>query len=162
MSVVAGPPDLTGGNNAGERPSWDQHWMAAARLAAQMSTCASGRKVGAVFVREKRLLATGFNGVPSGFPHPVTCLRREAGLPSGQGLDLCVCAHAEANGIANAARHGVSLNGASVYVTCQPCASCMGGLSNVGILKVIFGGPYPDDRSAAIAQYAGIELIALI
>ncbi|MBF0295167.1 MAG: dCMP deaminase family protein [Magnetococcales bacterium] len=143
------------------RPAWDRHWMDAAHLAAQMSTCASGRKVGAVFVRDKRLLATGFNGVPSGYPHPDVCARRVAGLPSGQGLDLCVCAHAEANGVANAARHGVSLEGSVVYVTCQPCASCMGMLANVGIKRVIFGGPYPDERSRLIADYAGIELICL-
>ncbi|MBF0428822.1 MAG: dCMP deaminase family protein [Magnetococcales bacterium] len=143
------------------RPSWDRHWMDAARLAAQMSTCVSGRKVGAVFVRDKRLLATGFNGVPSGYPHPEVCFRRQTGVPSGQGLDLCVCAHAEANGIANAARHGVSLEGAKVYVTCQPCAACMGMLANVGIKHVVFGGLYPDERSQAIADYAGIELIGL-
>ncbi|MEO5331927.1 MAG: dCMP deaminase family protein [Magnetococcus sp. YQC-5] len=143
------------------RPSWDRHWMDAAKLAAQMSTCASGRKVGAVFVQGKRLLATGFNGVPSGYPHPEVCMRRQAGLPSGQGLDLCVCAHAEANGIANAARHGVSLEGSMIYVTCQPCGACMGMLANVGIKRVVFGGPYPDERSQSIADYAGIELICL-
>ncbi|MBF0157947.1 MAG: dCMP deaminase family protein [Magnetococcales bacterium] len=143
------------------RPSWDQHWMDAAHLAAQMSTCVSGRKVGAVFVRDKRLLATGFNGVPSGYPHPEVCARREAGVPSGQGLDLCVCAHAEMNGIANAARYGMTLEGATVYVTCQPCAACMGALANVGIRRVISGGSYPDPRSHEIAQWAHIELVSL-
>ncbi|MBF0308352.1 MAG: dCMP deaminase family protein [Magnetococcales bacterium] len=150
----------TDGENV-QRPSWDRHWMDAARLASQMSTCASGRKVGAVFVRDKRLLATGFNGVPSGYPHPSVCIRREKGIPSGQGLDLCVCAHAEINGIANAARYGMSLERATVYVTCQPCASCMGALANVGIEKVVFGGTYPDPRSVEIARYAGIDLLAL-
>jgi dCMP deaminase len=140
------------------RPGWDQHWMDAAALAAQMSTCVSGRKVGAVFVRDKRLLATGFNGVPSGYPHPDVCARRAAGVPSGQQLDLCVCAHAEINGIANAARYGMSLEGATVYVTCQPCASCMGALANVGVHRVLFGGDYPDRRSADIAHYANIDL----
>ncbi|MBF0588160.1 MAG: dCMP deaminase family protein [Magnetococcales bacterium] len=143
-----------------KRPSWDRHWMETANLAAQMSTCASGRQVGAVFVRDKRLLATGFNGVPSGYPHPTSCPRREAGLPSGQGLEMCVCAHAEANGIANAARHGICLEGATVYVTCQPCGSCMGALANVGIRKVAFAGSYPDERSKGIAEYAGIELVS--
>jgi dCMP deaminase len=145
----------------GQRPSWDRHWMDAAMLAAQMSTCASGRRVGAAFVQGKRLLATGFNGVPSGYPHPLSCPRRDAGLPSGQGLELCVCAHAEANGIANAARYGVQLQGAVVYVTCQPCADCMGALANVGISRVVYGGPYPDERSKSIADYAGIELVCL-
>lgn len=140
------------------RLEWDQHWMDMAHLTSQMSTCASGRKVGAVFVRDKRLLATGFNGVPSGYPHPVTCIRREMGVPSGQGLDLCVCAHAEANAITNAARYGMSLERATVYVTCQPCAGCMGALANVGVQRVVFGGDYPDPRSVEIARYGGIEL----
>lgn len=133
--------------------------MNMAHLAAQMSTCASGRKVGAVFVRDKRLLATGFNGVPSGYPHPLTCPRREAGLASGEGLKMCVCAHAEANGVANAARHGVAMLGATAYVTCQPCADCMGMLANVGVARVVYGGPYPDERSQGIAHHAGISLV---
>ncbi|WP_085444660.1 deoxycytidylate deaminase [Magnetofaba australis] len=141
------------------RPGWDQHWMEAAALAAQMSTCASGRKVGAVFVRDKRLLATGFNGVPCGYPHPASCKRRDLGVPSGQQLELCACAHAEANGIANAARHGVKLEGATCYVTTQPCGACMGALANVGITRVIYAGAYPDPRSQDIARYAGIELL---
>ncbi|MBF0189178.1 MAG: dCMP deaminase family protein [Magnetococcales bacterium] len=140
------------------RPHWDRHWMDMAHLAAQMSTCAAGRRVGAVFVRDKRLLATGFNGVPSGYPHPEVCQRRELGVPSGEGLHLCVCAHAEANGIANAARHGIGLADSTVYVTCQPCGACMGALANVGIARVIFEGDYPDERSKAIAGYAGITL----
>ncbi|MBF0622350.1 MAG: dCMP deaminase family protein [Magnetococcales bacterium] len=143
------------------RPNWDRHWMSAAELAAQMSTCASGRKVGAVFVRDKRLLATGFNGVPSGYPHPESCIRRERNIPSGEGLHLCVCAHAEANGIANAARHGIRLVDATVYVTCQPCAMCMGALANVGISKVMFAGDYPDDRTKDIADHAGIGLVRM-
>lgn len=143
------------------RPTWDEHWMAAARLASEMSTCASGRKVGAVFVKDKRLLATGVNGVPSGYPHPESCPRRELGLPSGQGLELCVCAHAEANAIANAARHGIPLDGATVYVTCQPCGSCMGALANVGVRRVVFGGHYPDERTHAIAHHAVIDLVCV-
>ncbi|MEG3641593.1 deoxycytidylate deaminase [Magnetococcus sp. PR-3] len=140
------------------RPSWDIHWMRVAKLAAEMSTCASGRRVGAVFVRDKRLLATGFNGVPSGYPHPPTCARREAGVPSGQGLELCVCAHAEANGIANAGRHGIKLEGCSVYVTTHPCGSCMGALANIGVKDVFYAEAYDDARSKSIAQYAGITL----
>nr|CRH06799.1 putative CMP/dCMP deaminase, zinc-binding [Candidatus Magnetococcus massalia] len=143
------------------RPSWDQHWMKMARLAAEMSTCASGRQVGAVFVRDKRLLASGFNGVPSGYPHPEVCERRLRGIPSGQGLELCVCAHAEANGIANAARHGMKLEGSTVYVTAQPCGSCMGALANIGIARVVYAGSYPDPRSQDIARFAGIEVLAL-
>lgn len=132
--------------------------MAQAKLAAEMSTCASGRKVGAVFVKNKRVVATGFNGVPVGYPHPTECARRAQGVPSGQGLAICVCAHAEANGIANAARHGVALEGSTAYVTCQPCASCMGAMANVGVERVLFRDLYPDANSAAIAAHAGIVL----
>ncbi|MBF0156053.1 MAG: dCMP deaminase family protein [Magnetococcales bacterium] len=135
--------------------------MDAAHLAAQMSTCASGRKVGSVFVRNNRLLATGFNGVPSGYPHPSVCNRRLAGIPSGERLDLCPCAHSETNGIANAARHGVSLEKSTVYVTCRPCGACMGMLANVGVSRVVFDGDYPDARSTEIAGFARIELVPL-
>lgn len=89
--------------------------MRSAEHQSEMCTCAAGREVGAVFVRDKRTLVTGFNGVPSGFPHPMVCKRRELGIPSGEKLELCGCAHAEANGIANAAREGVSLKGAQLY-----------------------------------------------
>ena len=144
------------------RPAWVEHFLAMAREAAKMSTCASGRKVGAVFVRDKRLLTTGFNGVPSGYPHPEKCARREAGVPSGERLDMCICAHAEANGIANAARHGISLAGSTAYVTCQPCAACTGAMACVGVAKVVFEGDYPDERSMEIALFAGIEFVRYV
>lgn len=145
------------------RKAWLQHWMEAARHAAEMCTCASGRKVGAVFVRDNRLLVTGFNGVPSKYPHPLVCVRREENVPSGEGLHKCPCAHAEANGIANAARDGVSLKGASVYVTTVPCSQCMGALANVGIKEVFFDQGYPDnDMSEDIASYASIPVTEYI
>lgn len=141
-----------------KRKSWDKHWMEAAKHAAEMSTCASGRKVGAVFVRDNRILATGFNGVPAKFPHPEKCARREAGIPSGEKLHMCGCAHAEANGIANAAREGISLKGSTLYCTTQPCDMCMGSLANVGVSEVLFEDGYPSTLSNQIAFYAGITL----
>ncbi len=144
------------------RKAWLQHHMEAARHAAEMSTCASGRKVGAVFVRSNRILTTGFNGVPAKFPHPLVCIRREEKIPSGEQLHKCACAHAEANGIANAAREGVSLLGSSVYVTNAPCASCMGALANVGVKEIFFEHPYPNTMSDEIAFHASIPVTEYI
>ncbi len=118
-----------------KRKSWNQHYMEMAVHVADMCTCAAGRKVGAVFVRDKRVLSTGFNGVPAKFPHPLVCIRKERNISSGQGLELCGCAHAEANGIANAAREGVSLKDSALYCTTEPCALCMGALANGSISK---------------------------
>lgn len=141
------------------RKPWDQHWMETAYHAAEMSTCKSGREVGAVFVRDNRLLVTGFNGVPAKFPHPLICVRREANVPSGEKLDMCGCAHAEANGIANAAREGVSLFGSTLYCTTEPCGMCMGALANVGVIGITYGQPYPSELSKEIGAYAGISTI---
>lgn len=140
------------------RKPWIQHWMEAAEHAAEMCTCAAGRKVGAVFVGDKRLLSTGFNGVPINFPHPLICVRKEEGIPSGEGLDKCPCAHAEANGIANAARAGISLLGSTLYATTEPCNMCMGALANVGVVEVIYKTPYHHEMSVEIAQYANIKV----
>jgi len=138
------------------RKSWHQHWFEAAKHAAEMSTCASGRKVGAVFVKDNRVLSTGMNGVPAKMPHPLVCVRKQENIPSGQGLEKCACAHAEANGIANAAREGVSLKGSTVYVTTEPCTLCMGALANVGIESVVYGAKYWHVMADDIARYAGI------
>jgi dCMP deaminase len=129
------------------RPSWESHWMREAYLAAEMSTCASGREVGAVAVRNNRSIVTGVNGVPTEVPHPLTCTRRDQGIPSGEALWLCGCIHAELNLICNAAREGVSLQNTTVYVTCHPCGLCAGALANAGVTAVIFDGPYPNSNS---------------
>lgn len=139
------------------RKPWVQHWMEEAEHAGDMCTCAAGRKVGAAFVKDNRLLTTGFNGVPAGYPHPLVCLRKEANVPSGEGLHICGCAHAEANGIANAARSGVSLHGSTLYTTTEPCVMCMGALANVGVVEVIYKEPYNHPMSKDIAEYANIK-----
>lgn len=134
--------------------------MEAAEHAAEMSTCAAGRKVGAVFVRDKRVLTTGFNGVPAGFPHPLQCVRKAKEIPSGERLDLCGCAHAEMNGITNAAREGVSLKGSVLYCTTEPCTLCMGALANVGVKEVIYRDSYHhSDMTKLIAERAGIDML---
>jgi len=139
-----------------KRKSWDTHWMEAAEHAAEMSTCAAGRKVGAVFIKDNRVLTTGFNGVPAKTPHPLICIRREQNVPSGEKLDMCGCAHAEANGIANAAREGISLKNSTLYCTTEPCVMCSGALANVGISKIIYKEAYPNNMGADISRNANI------
>lgn len=141
------------------RPSWPEHWMRNAHNATEMSTCASGRKVGAVAVIDNRQVVTGVNGVPAGYPHPLVCRRRMEGIPSGVAAHLCGCQHAEANVIANAARHGACLRGTTIYVTCQPCSTCMGQLANAGVAKIVYEGDYPDPEALRIAEFAGIEVV---
>lgn len=141
------------------RPDWHTHWMRRAIQEADMSTCASGRKVGAVFIIDNHCVSSGFNGVPRKYPHPVECARRIANVPSGQSLDLCPCVHAEANGINNAARLGHALNECTVYCTTFPCVFCMSSLANVGTAKVIYLEEYSHVLSVDVAQHGNIELI---
>jgi dCMP deaminase len=141
------------------RPEWDEYWMLEAYLAAQMCTCARGRKQGAVFVRDNRSLTKGFNGVPAGSPHPKVCLRTQQNIGTGCSLDLCGCKHAEVNGIANAAREGIRLRKSILYCTTFPCVNCMGELANVGIKKIVYHNEYPSEQGLAIASNAGIKLL---
>ncbi|MBO6148856.1 MAG: cytidine/deoxycytidylate deaminase family protein [Lachnospiraceae bacterium] len=109
------------------------------------STCLS-RQVGAVIIKDKQIIATGYNGAPSGAIHCTDigyCLRRKRGYPSGQGLELCRAGHAEANAIDQCARRGTSCLGATLYVTTQPCVFCCIHIIQAGIAKVIFKGEYP-------------------
>ena len=144
------------------RKPWIQHWMEEAVHVAQMSTCAAGRKVGAVFVKDQRVISTGFNGVPVNYPHPLVCIRKEENIPSGEGLHKCACAHAETNGIANAARSGVCLLGSTLYSTTEPCVMCMGSLANVGITEVVYKQSYHHKLSVDIARYAGINVVRYV
>lgn len=138
------------------RPSWPQHWMNAAHLAAEMSTCAGGRKVGAVAVLDNVLITSGVNGVPSGAPHPEACRRRELGYSSGEALHLCGCEHAETNLALNALAIGARLDGATVYVTAHPCSGCIGRLRRARVAQVVFADSYPDPDADLAAEWAGI------
>ena len=139
---------------AGSRPGWDEYFMGLASHAASRSTCLS-RKVGAVAVKDKRVLATGYNGAVSGSPHcgDVGCLRE--GAPSGTALHQCRAVHAEANAIAQAARFGVSLDGATAYVTCQPCAACFKLLMQAGVARIVWAEGYPDGLALTLARECG-------
>lgn len=127
------------------RLPWNQHFMRLAEVIAEQSTCLR-RQVGAVAVRENYILATGFNGAPRGIPHceEVGCIRQERGIPSGTQHELCRGAHAEQNVIACAAYNGVSLSGATLYVTHYPCAQCAKILINAGFAIIYYMNDYDD------------------
>lgn len=132
------------------RPSWDEYFIEVAKTVSTRATCRR-RSVGAVIERDRRILATGYNGAPRGVPH---C--EEYGCDITQRCQLA--AHAEQNAIAQAAANGVSCSGASIYVTCQPCSGCAKLLINAGIRRVVFEGDYPDDLALELFALAGVDL----
>ncbi|MCR5527121.1 MAG: cytidine/deoxycytidylate deaminase family protein [Lachnospiraceae bacterium] len=125
------------------------------------STCLS-RQVGAVIIKDKQIIATGYNGAPVGAIHCTDigyCERRHRGIPSGQGLELCRAGHAEANAIDQCARRGTSCLGATLYVTTQPCVFCCIHIIQAGIKKVIFKGEYPTGLGLELLQESGVEYL---
>ena len=142
------------------RPSWPEYFMAIARMVAQRSTCLR-RQVGAIIVKDKRILATGYNGAPAGLRHceETGCLRKEASIPSGTHHELCRGLHAEQNAIIQAAYHGISIAGATLYCTNKPCVICSKMLINAGIKKIYYEEGYDDPLAAQMLQEAGIELV---
>lgn len=145
-----------------ERPSWTSYFYSIAELVAQRSTC-TRRKVGAVIVRDKRIMATGYNGVPTGIRHcaEVGCLRAKLGVPSGERHELCRGLHAEQNAIIQAATHGVTIGGSILFCTNSPCSICSKMLINAGVKKIYYKEGYPDPLGEEMLHEAGIELIQL-
>lgn len=145
-----------------ERPSWDSYFMKIAEDVSTRSTCIR-RQVGAVIVKDKRMLTTGYNGVPTGITHCTeeTCLRTKYNVPSGERHELCRGLHAEQNAIIQAALHGVSVKGAKIYVTHKPCSICTKMLINSGIDTFIFRSPYIDPLADEMIAEAGIKIILL-
>ncbi|OGO04219.1 MAG: cytidine deaminase [Chloroflexi bacterium RBG_13_56_8] len=141
------------------RPSWDEYFMDIAHQVATRSTCLR-RHVGALIVRDKRILCTGYNGPPRGLDHcDVTgCLREEMGIPSGQRQEICRGLHAEQNAIIQAALHGVSAAGGTIYITHQPCITCAKMIINAGIVRAVCAQEYPDELAREMLQQAGVEL----
>jgi len=141
------------------RPSWDEYFMEMADIVKSRSTCLR-RQVGAVVVKDKRILASGYNGAPTGLKHceETGCLREQLGIPSGQRHELCRGLHAEQNAIIQASLHGVKLEGATLYVTIQPCVVCAKMVINAGISKLVFKGDYPDELSWQMLEESGIEV----
>jgi dCMP deaminase len=142
------------------RPSWDEYFMDIVELIKTRSTCLR-RQVGALVVKEKRILSTGYNGAPMGCRHcaEVGCLRDQNDVPSGQRHELCRAIHAEQNAIIQAAYNGVSLKDGTMYVTCQPCILCAKMIVNSGIMKIVFRGDYPDEMSMELLKEAGVRVV---
>lgn len=144
------------------RPSWNRYFMEIAIMVSSRSTCLR-RRVGAVLVKDKRILATGYNGPPSGLAHceEVGCLREKLGIPSGERHEICRGLHAEQNAIIQAALHGVSIRGAQLYSTTFPCIICSKMLINAGVREIFYREGYPDELSAGLLDEAGVKLVKL-
>ena len=142
------------------RPSWDSYFMQITELVKTRSTCLR-RQVGALVVRDRRIVSTGYNGAPSGIAHceAAGCLRQKLGIPSGERHELCRAIHAEQNALLQAARYGSVLQNGTLYVTCQPCSLCAKMLINAGIVRIVYKGDYPDELATSLLQEAGIELV---
>jgi len=121
------------------RPAWDDYFALLANTVASRSTCLR-RQVGAVIVRDKQILSTGYNGTPMGEEHCQVCERERLGIAAGERYELCKSVHAEANAIIQAARHGVAIDGADMYVTDEPCFMCRRMIVNAGIKNVYVKG----------------------
>lgn len=136
-----------------ERKNWDEYFMEIAQFVASRSTC-TRRKVGAVAVKNHRIIGTGYNGAPSGFEHCTeqTCIRRLKQIPSGSQLDLCKAIHAEANIVLQL---GYELKDADFYCTTQPCTSCLKLLMGAKVHRIIWEHPYDDDYSRTLMKEYG-------
>lgn len=145
-----------------KRPGWDEYFQDIAELISRRSTCLR-RSVGAVLVKDKRILATGYNGAPTGLRHclELGCLREKYNVPSGERHELCRGLHAEQNAIIQAALHGVSVKGATLYCTNHPCVICAKMIINAGAAKVIFREGYCDKLSEDMLSEAGVEVCKL-
>ncbi|NTV49637.1 MAG: cytidine deaminase [Geobacteraceae bacterium] len=142
-----------------QRPSWDQYFMDITRLVATRSTCMR-RQVGAILVKDRNILATGYNGVPSGISHcdAVGCLRERLHVPSGERHELCRGLHAEQNAIIQAAKHGINIDGSTLYCTTMPCIICTKMLINAGISTVVYAEGYADDLAREMLAETGIKV----
>lgn len=141
------------------RPSWDEYFLSIAGFVSKRSTCLR-RHVGALLVKDKRILATGYNGAPSNIRHCelAGCIREKLRIPSGERHELCRGLHAEQNALLQAALHGVSAEGARLYGTSQPCIICAKMLINAGIKEIVIAGHYPDKMAKDFLREAGIKV----
>ena len=144
-----------------QRPSWDEYFLSIAKLVASRSPCLR-RQVGCVIVKENRILTTGYNGMPSGFVHCIDrggCLREKENVPSGERLDFCFSCHSEANAICQAAKFGISICGATVYLTNLPCTTCSKLIIQCKIKKVIYIDDYPSALTLQLFKESKTELV---
>ncbi|MCE5201488.1 MAG: cytidine/deoxycytidylate deaminase family protein [Synergistaceae bacterium] len=143
-----------------QRPDWDSYFLLIAKVVASRSTCLR-RKVGAVLVRDKQILSTGYNGAPKGISHceDVGCMREKLNIPSGERHEICRGSHAEINAIAQAASAGVATQGCWLYCTHEPCVYCTKALINAGCERVVYLYPYLDELARAIMKESGIDAV---
>lgn len=159
MSGESGRSQTMKASETGERPSWDEYFISIASDVKERSTCLR-RRVGAIIVKERRILTTGYNGAPSGFKHcsEVGCVRMEEDIPAGERHELCRGIHAEQNAIVQAAAFGVSIRDSTLYCTHFPCTLCAKMIINAGIRRVVVARDYPDDFSKGLLGEAGIDV----
>ena len=146
-----------------DRPSWDEYFMQMAELAATRSTCLR-RNVGAAIVKDRHVIATGYNGAPRQIMHCGErggCLREKLKVPSGERHELCMGLHAEQNAIIQAATQGYSIEGGTIYVTHQPCVICSKMIINAGIRRIVVKEGYPDQLAVDILAEAGLNIVLL-
>lgn len=143
-----------------DRPGWDEYFIEMAKLTQKRSTCIR-RQVGAVIVKDNRVMATGYNGAPAGITHCEDrggCLRQKLNVPSGERHELCMALHAEQNAIVQAAHLGQSIAGGTIYVTHQPCVICAKMIINAGIKRIVVEQGYPDKLAREILDESGLEI----
>ena len=141
------------------RPSWDEYFMEITHLVARRSTCLR-RQVGAVLVKDKNILATGYNGAPSGVAHCLDagCLRERMKIPSGERHELCRGLHAEQNAIIQAAKHGTNIDDSTIYCTTMPCIICSKMIINAGIRRIVYEEGYPDRIAEEMIAESGVSV----
>lgn len=143
----------------GERPSYDEYFMEMANVVSKRSTCLR-RKVGALLVKDKHILSTGYNGAPKGLKHcsEVGCLREELNVPPGERHELCRGLHAEQNAIIQAAVFGISIKNSVLYCTNTPCVVCVKMLINAGVKEIVYSGEYPDELAKKMLNESDIKI----
>lgn len=141
------------------RPSWDEYFLEIAKIVSKRSTCLR-RHVGAILVKDKRILATGYNGAPSNIKHclDMGCIRESKNVPSGERHELCRGIHAEQNLIIQAAYHGVPISNSTLYCTNFPCSICAKMIINAGVERIVYLEGYPDNLSEELIKEAGIQV----
>lgn len=148
-----------------KKNKWDKRFLEMAKVVSSWSTCVrNGRHVGSIIVKDKRIIATGYNGAPAGVTSCEErgyCLRDKLGIESGTRQEMCFATHAEQNALVQAAKMGISVDGATIYITHQPCIICTKLIINAGIKRVVYGYNYPDEYSVKILKAAGVELCCI-
>lgn len=149
-------------DNNMKRPSWDEYFMEVAEVVRKRSTCMR-RQVGAVIVKDNRILSTGYNGAPKGLRHceEVGCTRANYNVPSGERHELCRGLHAEQNAIIQAAVFGTAIEGATIYTTLSPCVLCTKMIINSGIKRIVLREQYNDPLAIEMLEESGITVVKM-